>query len=186
MAKSKTPTTERFVALLRGINVGGKNMLPMKELVAMFEKAGATNVKNYIQSGNVVFSATPAIAKTLSEVIAKAIDCDFHIRVPVVLRAAEELRTVVSGNPFLKQGIDPNRLHVAFLADRPSAKQAQMLDPNRSPGDSFIVRGADIFLSIESAAKTKLTNAFFDSKLQTISTGRNWRTVLKLMEMLDA
>jgi len=132
MAKSKTPTTERFVALLRGINVGGKNMLPMKELVAMFEKAGATNVKNYIQSGNVVFSATPAIAKTLSEVIAKAID------------------------------------------------------PNRSPGDSFIVRGSDIFLSIESAAKTKLTNAFFDSKLQTISTGRNWRTVLKLMEMLDA
>jgi uncharacterized protein (DUF1697 family) len=177
---------ETFVALLRGINVGGKNMLPMKDLIAMFEKAGCSDVKNYIQSGNIVFNGDPKIAENIADVIAKEIDRKFKIRVPVIVRSAKEIHAVATSNPFLKMGVDENRLHVVFLKDRPSKQQAQILDPNRSPGDSFVVSGGEIFLSITSAAKTKLTNAYLDSKLATISTGRNWRTVLKLVAMCEA
>ena len=181
---SKTKNGDRFVALMRGINVGGKNMLPMKDLVALFEKAGCTDVKNYIQSGNIVFTAKPAVAKTIADVIANGVEKKFKFAVPVVVRSRGEIHAVATGNPFLKAGTLLERLHVVFLKDRPSAEMAKILDPNRSPGDSFEVRGADIFLSIASAAKTKITNAWLDSKLKTVSTGRNWRTVLKLEEML--
>ncbi len=177
--------SNRFVALLRGINVGGKNMLPMKDLVGMFEKAGCADVKNYIQSGNVVFTTNPTVAKSIPLVIAKEIEKRFKLTVPVVIRSQSEIRAVASSNPFLKAGVDEERLHVVFLKDRPTKEMAEILDPNRSPGDSFVVHGADIFLSIASAAKTKITNAYLDSKLKTVSTGRNWRTVLKLREMLD-
>jgi uncharacterized protein (DUF1697 family) len=187
MARSSTSTkdTETFVALLRGINVGGKNMLPMKDLIKLFEKAGCTNVKNYIQSGNIVFKANQQVAETIADVIAKAIEKKFGIRVPVVVRSADELRAIAKNNPYVKNGTDEDRLHVVFLKDRPSTKLAQILDPNRSPGDFFVIEGGEIFLSIASAAKTKITNAYLDSKLQTVSTGRNWRTILKLVAMCD-
>jgi uncharacterized protein (DUF1697 family) len=178
-------SSDRFVALLRGINVGGRNMLPMKELINLFDKAGCTDVVHYIQSGNVVFTAKPAVAKTIADVIAKAIEKKFKITVPVVIRSSAEIAAVASNNPFLKAGVEVERLHVVFLKDRPTAEMGKILDPNRSPGDSFEVRGGEIFLSIASAAKTKITNAWLDSKLKTVSTGRNWRTVLKLQEMLD-
>ena len=174
---ARSPATakksETFVALLRGINVGGKNMLPMKDLARMFEKAGCSDVKNYIQSGNIVFKAEAKIAENISDIIVKEIDRRFEIHVPVVVRTAKELHAVAKSNPFLKMGVDENRLHVIFLKDRPNAKQAQLLDPNRSPGDSFVVSGGEIFLSITSAATTKLNNAYRDSKLATVSTGRN-------------
>jgi uncharacterized protein (DUF1697 family) len=176
---------ETFVALLRGINVGGKNILPMKDLIAMFEKAGCASVKNYIQSGNIVFKADAKVAEKIADVIANEIDRRFKIRVPVVVRSAKEIHAIAKNNPYLKDGTDEDRLHVVFLKDRPNAKLAQILDPSRSPGDFFVVRGGEIYLSITSAAKTKLTNAYLDSKLQTVSTGRNWRTVLKLVAMCD-
>ncbi|MEO8878119.1 MAG: DUF1697 domain-containing protein, partial [Polyangiaceae bacterium] len=164
---------------------GGRNMLPMKTLIGLFEKAGCSDVKTYIQSGNVVFSASPDLAKRMSVVIEKEIERRFRISVPVVIRSSEDIHAVVNGNPFLKAGVDPARLHVVFLADAPTAKQAEILDPNRSPGDSFEVRGGEIFLSLTSAAKTKITNAWLDSKLKTVSTARNWRTVLKLHDLLS-
>jgi uncharacterized protein (DUF1697 family) len=177
-------TNDRYVALMRGINVGGKNMLPMKDLVGMFEKAGCTDVRHYIQSGNIVIGAKPSVAKTIADVIAKGVEKKFGFAVPVIVRTRKEIDAVVDDNPFLKAGTDVERLHVVFLKDRPTAEMAKILDPNRSPGDFFEVRGADIFLSITSAAKTKITNAWLDSKLKTVSTARNWRTVLKLREML--
>jgi uncharacterized protein (DUF1697 family) len=179
-----TSSGDRFVALMRGINVGGKNMLPMKDLVGLFEKAGCTDVRNYIQSGNIVFTAKPAIAKTIATVIAKDVEKKFKFAVPIVVRTRDEIDAVANNNPFLKAGVDVERLHVVFLKDRPTAEMAKILDPNRSSGDFFELRGADIFLSITSAAKTKFTNAWLDSKLKTVSTARNWRTVLKLQEML--
>jgi uncharacterized protein (DUF1697 family) len=177
-------TDDRYVALMRGINVGGKNMLPMKDLVDMFEKAGCADVRNYIQSGNIVFSAKPTVAKTIADVIAKGVEKKFGFAVPVIVRTRKEIDAVVDDNPFLKAGTAIERLHVVFLKDRPTAEMAKILDPNRSPGDFFELRGGEIFLSITSAAKTKITNAWLDSKLKTVSSGRNWRTVLKLREML--
>jgi uncharacterized protein (DUF1697 family) len=177
--------SSRHVALLRGINVGGKNMLPMKELAAMFAKAGCADVTTYIQSGNVVFCAEDKVVEGLGAGIAKQVEARFGIRVPVVLRAAVEIDAVLRANPFLKAGPSEETLHVCFLADRPGKDLVAGLDAGRSTPDAFAVVGREIYMQlVNGMARTKLTNAYFDSKLKTVSTMRNWRTVLKLAEML--
>jgi uncharacterized protein (DUF1697 family) len=174
----------RHAALLRGINVGGKNMLPMKELAGMFAAAGCGEVATYIQSGNVVFCAKDKVAAGLGELIAKQVEARFGLKVPVVLRSAAELETVIRSNPFLQAGAAEETLHVAFLADRPAAALVAGLDARRSAPDEFAVVGREIYLRLVSGVSgTKLSNAYFDSKLKTVSTIRNWRTVLKLVEM---
>jgi uncharacterized protein (DUF1697 family) len=175
---------KRWVALLRGINVGGKNLVPMKELVAMFAAAGCSDVKSYIQSGNVVFSATAAAAAKLPAVVGKSIERRFGFAVPIVVRSADDLAAIAESNPFLAPDGDFAILAVMFLADKPTARAIATLDAGRSPPDEFVVRGREIFVRCPNGfARTKLTNAWFDSKLSTMSTARNWRTVLKLVEM---
>ena len=178
---------ERHVALLRGINVGGKNKLPMADLVRIFSAAGCEEVETYIQSGNVVFGGSAKTAREIPGAVASRIQKQLGLDVPVVLRSAAELCAVAARNPFLKAGADPDELHVAFLADVPEKRRAAALDPRRSPGDSFELRGRDLYLRLPNGvARTKLTNAYLDSTLATISTLRNWRTVLKLVEMATA
>lgn len=172
------------VAFLRGINVGGKNMLPMKELVPMLEDAGCADVRTYIQSGNAVFCATEARAARLPDLLAKTISTRFALRVPVVTRTAAELLAVARSNPFLRTGKPLEALHVVFLADRPVRGKVEALDPKRSPGDEFLVRGRDIYLHLPNGAgRTKLSTSWFDTQLETTSTMRNWKTVLALVAM---
>jgi uncharacterized protein (DUF1697 family) len=175
-------TSDFHVALLRGVNVGGKNKLPMKDLAQMFADAGCADVRTYIQSGNVVFRAKQAIARRVSGAVAAAIAKRFGFQAPLQTRTADELRSVATKNPFLRKGADPDLLHVAFLAELPASPQP--LDPRRSPPDEFVLQGREIYLRLPNGvARSKLTNAYFDSKLGTISTLRNWRTVLTLLEM---
>jgi uncharacterized protein (DUF1697 family) len=175
------------VALLRGINVGGKHKLKMAELVGLFEAAGCADVRTYIQSGNVVFRAAAQVARGIAEEIAGAIAREHGYAVPVVTRTAAELAAVVAENPYLNGDgdavVDPKHLHVAFLAKRPTAAAVAKLDPERSPPDSFVVSGREVFLCCPSGmARTKLTNAWLDSTLGTVSTVRSWRTVLTLAQ----
>jgi uncharacterized protein (DUF1697 family) len=174
------------VALLRGINVGGKNKLPMKDLAAMFSDCGCEGVETYIQSGNVVFEARAAIAERVPAALGGAILERFGYRVPVVIRTAGELAAAARGNPFLAAGHDPDSLHVAFLANLPPKARAASLDVRRSPPDEFVFRGREVYLRLPNGvARTKLTNAYFDSTLGTTSTLRNWRTVGKLVELVE-
>ena len=176
-----------WVALLRGINVAGKNLLPMTDLARLFEEAGCAGVRTYIQSGNVLFTANRARAEKLPGLIAGGIADRFGYRIPVLLRTAADLGETIGNNPFLQAGAPENWLHVLFLARQPDAGRVATLDPLRSPSDTFAVRGREIYLQCPNGAGgTKLTNAYFDSRLATISTGRNWRTVLKLFELAQA
>jgi uncharacterized protein (DUF1697 family) len=177
--------SETYLALLRGVNVGGKKKLPMKDLVDICLEAGCSNVKTFIQSGNVIFSADRQIRAQLPGRIASLITGRFGFRTPVILRTLKQLTAVVANNPFLEQGGSEDALHVLFLADVPNADVVAGLDPERSPGDAFLVRGQEIFLKLPNGvADSKLTNIYFDKKLGTISTGRNWRTVTKLLELM--
>src|SRR6185503_8796681 len=125
----------------------------------------------------------PARAARLADELARAIERAHGLRVPVVLRTRSEFERVLRANPFLR-GTDPDWLHVAFLADAPAARARAALDPERSPGDEFALVGREIYLRLPNGvARTKLTNAWFDSCLATTSTVRNWRTVQKLAEM---
>ena len=173
------------LALLRGINVGGKNILPMKDLAKLFADAGCSNVRTYIQSGNVIFEA-PAKADKIGLTISEKIEKRFGYRIPLVLRTAEQLRKTIDGNPYLPTATDQKALHVYFLAHVPDAAAIAGLDPNRSAPDAFHVLGHDIYLHLPTGmGRTKLTNAYFDSRLSTTCTARNWATVLKLSEMME-
>lgn len=170
------------IALLRGINVGGKNKLPMKALAALFREAGCEDVRTYIQSGNVLFRAGATAADAIPSRISASIEERFGYRIPVVTRTAADLRATVEANPFA--GAKADRLLVLFLANTPDPERVEALDPNRSPGDEFAVVGREVFLHCPNGfARSKLTNSYFDSALATTSTGRNWRTVGKLLEL---
>jgi uncharacterized protein (DUF1697 family) len=175
------------VALLRGVNLGGKNKLPMKDLVLMFMEAGCHNARTYIQSGNVIFSAVPNAAARLPALITGQIAKRFGFKTQVILRTGEQMREIVSNNPFLEAGTAEEALHVLFLADLLNSRDVDHLDPDRSAPDEFIVRGREVYLCLPNGVgRTKLTNNYFDSKLGTISTGRNWRTVMKLSELAQS
>ncbi len=177
------PTGGAYVALLRGINVGGKNRIPMKDLASALESAGLRDVSTYIQSGNVVFRADGPRAeeKELRARIERQIAQAFRLRVPVVLRSAAELATVAGSRPFgAAEGV-----HVGFLADSPAAEAVAGLDPERSPPDRFVVLGRDVFLLLPNGvARSRLTTAYFDTQLGTTMTVRNTRTVMALLEMI--
>ncbi|CAN5372333.1 DUF1697 domain-containing protein [soil metagenome] len=183
-APSAAPT---HVALLRGINVGGKNILPMVELARICTGAGCAGVQTYIHSGNVVFAGDAACAKSMPAIVEEKILKRFGFRPTIVIRTSKEMAQIVVANPFVPNAADTKALYVGFLRDQPSADKIAGLDPNRSPGDLFQVLGRQIYMNLagHGAADTKLTTAYFDSKLDTVSTFRNWRTVLKLHEMLN-
>jgi len=153
----------------------------------MFAGAGCGDVHSYVQSGNVIFSAAPALSARLPSLISAQIAKRFGYKIPVVLRTSEQLGKVIRNNPFLKAAVAEEELHVLFLADMPASRSVEDLDPDRSPSDSFQVRGQEVYLWLPNGvARTKLTNQYFDSKLATTSTGRNWRTVTKLFELMNA
>lgn len=176
---------ETYVALLRGINVGGKNLLPMKALADIFANAGCSDVRTYIQSGNVIFRAPASVLQGLSNVVSQRIAADFGYRVPVIVRDTPQIARVCGNNPFLKAGEDGKTLHVVFLADLPGTAAIRALDPDRSPPDAFRVIEREIYLHLPNgAARTKLSAVYFDSKLATTGTQRNWATTCKLLELM--
>ena len=178
---------ETYLALLRGINVGGKNKIKMTDLNAMFVEAGCSNVRTFIQSGNVIFNSTAKVRAQVPRLITEKIAASLGHKTPVIVRSLQELADAVAANPFIPAGAALDSLFVMFLADLPAPAKVDVLDPNRSPGDEFIVRGREIYLKLTTgAADTKLTNAYFDSKLSTICTSRNWRTVNTLLELMKA
>jgi uncharacterized protein (DUF1697 family) len=175
-----------YLALLRGINLGRQNRISMPDLAEVFGKTGCQGVRIYIQSGNVIFEAMPEVSVRLPESITKEIERRFGYKVRVMLRTTREMREVVRENPFLEEGAAEDVLHVMFLADLPQPGAVKSLDPGRSPPDRFNVRGREVYLLFpEGFARTKLTSSYFDSKLGTIGTVRSWRTVTKLLELME-
>ena len=174
------------IALLRGINVGGHHKLPMKELAAMFAAAGCDAVRTYIQSGNVVFEADQTLAAKVPRLIGAAIDTAYGYQIPILTRSADELAAAIDANPYANDDIEARFKAVGFLVQAPDAEALARLDPEFSPPDRFTVIGREIFLCYPNgSARSKLTNAYFDSRLATISTVRNWRTTRKLLELSD-
>lgn len=172
------------IAFFRGINVGGKHPLPMSELVKIFTELGCSDVQTYIQSGNVLFAAPPTLLPQLPSRIADRIVKRFGFGTPVIIRTVDDLGGIIQANPFREAGVSDELVHVLFLADRPTPSIVEKLDVARSAPDAFIVRGQEIYLHLPNGvARTKLTNAYFDAKLGTTTTLRNWRTVAKLWEM---
>jgi uncharacterized protein (DUF1697 family) len=175
---------ETHIALLRGINVGGKNKLPMKDLAAIFADAGATEVRTYIQSGNVVFTAGRRAIAGLANTVTNEIESRLGLKIPVVLRSRVEIEAARDANPYLDRASNPKALHVVFLRDRPTLSAVAALDPHRSPPDEFAVLGREVFLYCPNGVgRSKLTTMWIDRALGTVATIRNWNTMNALVEI---
>ena len=174
-----------YVALLRAINIGARNKIPMGGLKALFADLGHEDVTTYVQSGNVVFRTRAGTESRVAAEIENAITREFGHDVAVLLRSPAELAKIAEGNPFLAGEIDHKKLHVMFLDQRPAAKAVAGLDLDRSPPDAFSVSGRDIYLHFPTrgSGRSKLTIGYFESRLGVRGTARNWRTVTTLLEL---
>lgn len=178
----------KYIAILRGINVGGKRRLKMDDLKALFKELGFKEVHTYIQSGNVIFHASEKEPDTtISEKIEQAILEKFDLKVPVIVRTASELNEAISSNPFYTSRTeDIDRLHLTFLKKFPSAEGIEKAKAANYAPDDFKVHGKDVFLFCSGKySDSKLSNTFFESKLKVPATTRNWKTVLKLQELTE-
>jgi uncharacterized protein (DUF1697 family) len=174
-----------YVAMLRGINVSGSKIIKMEALRAMFEALGFSNVRSYVQSGNVVFAAKERTAAPLGAKIAARIKRDFGFDVPTLVLDAEALARVVADNPFAgKKGTDPTKLHVTFLAAAPAAPGLAKMRAVSSGRDEFQCLGTSVYLVCpDGYGNTKLNNNAFERALGVGATTRNWKTVTTLAQM---
>ena len=174
----------RYVALLRGINVGGNTMIRMEELRKTFKALGFENVVSYINSGNLAFDARKSAEAKLVAKIEKSIENDFGKTIPVMVRARTDIDRILTANPFDGQFASHKEMHVLFLREEmPVEKQRQLLDAAPEK-ESFAIEGREIYCHLRNGvADSLLGKNFIENKLKTSVTARNWRTVQKLAEL---
>ncbi|KAA6439535.1 DUF1697 domain-containing protein [Dyadobacter flavalbus] len=172
------------MALLRGINVSGSNMIKMPVLQTLFEAAGCEAVKTYIQSGNVVFTHQNLTCRDLADKIRNMISKELNMHVPVLVMERSKFMEIRQDNPFLNgRNEDTSQLHVTFLFEKPDSEKWVKMDPAKYLPDEFVLADKVIYLFCPSGyGKTKLHNNFFESKLKITATTRNWKTVLALAD----
>ena len=171
--------------MLRGVNVSGHNRLPMADFAAALSDLGFGGVTTYVQSGNAVFAGRGK-PTTVAAKVSRQLAERFELTVPIVVRTADELRSVLVANPYLGRERDPTKLHVTFLDAAPQAAAGSIEPPAGAGRDSFEVVGREVYLHCpDGYGRTKLTNDFFERRLRTTATTRNWRTVLALAELCE-
>jgi uncharacterized protein (DUF1697 family) len=182
---SRTAGKSIYIALLRGINLGGHKTVKMDQLRKGFEELGFEDVKTYIQSGNVVFRAPMQISENLAKRIEEKVIHQFGFSVPVVVKTAEEIGEVITSNPLVKlKGIDPAKLHVTFLSSAPEKSALKILNAMATAPDRFRCSGEAVYLYCPNGYHgTKLTNNVLEKMLKVGATTRNWKTVKQLYEM---
>ncbi|HKW45327.1 MAG TPA: DUF1697 domain-containing protein [Candidatus Eremiobacteraceae bacterium] len=174
-----------YIAMLRGINVSGHNVIPMAVLRELCEALGYTNVKTYVQSGNVIFDSRDDSAKSAAKRVEAKILSALGHEVPAIIQTRGEMRDVIAANPFVKQkGIDPRGLHITFLPKVPTADGVKLLESRDAGPDRFAVIGRQVYLFCpQGYGKSKLSNSAIEKAFGVPTTTRNWKTVNMLMEL---
>ena len=173
-----------YVALLRGINVGGVRSLKMSDLRNTFEKAGCTNVATYIQSGNVVFAHVEKSAAKLGEILEAALAKAAGFDVDIVIRTKSEMAKVVAQNPFPRA--KPESLYVYFMPKKPAADALAHVDPKKFEPEKFAVVGRELYLVLPNGGgRSTLVGTLVRKSPIKEATARNWRTVNTLIAMTE-
>ncbi|MEK3726702.1 DUF1697 domain-containing protein [Lysinibacillus sp. FSL W8-0953] len=180
----------KYIAFLRGINVGGHNKLKMAELREALIPLGLQNIRTYIQSGNILFESSESEVY-LQQQIQSTIQTVFHITSIVIIRTAEELQSIVHNCPFSEQDMAEasttatgESLHVAMLPVAPTEVNGAMLLAYESEKERCLIKGRDVYLLFyESIRNAKLGQQLH--KLEIPATVRNWKTMNKLVTMID-
>ena len=169
-----------YIALLRGINVSGKNKIPMAALKQNLEQCGFRDIWTYIQSGNVAFNTEkPVPEKELVSLLENYIKKDFGFDVPVIIRHCTEITEIMKADPFPDlQQTDEEKMHVTLLSEIPDPELIRKIEEKKYLPDRFVVLNREIYLFCPAGyGQTRLTNTFFESKLKVRATTRNRRTM---------
>ncbi len=174
----------KYVGLMRGINVGGKHKLPMATLRAVFERAGASAVQTYIQSGNIVFEAPAKRSRAIADDVSAAIEADLGFSAPVVLRSAAAWAKLIETNPFSEEAAaDPKRVHVMLLDRAPSKAARASFEPDCRLAERWVLAKDAVFVDYPGgSARSKVGVSYVDRVLGCTATARNWRTIEALDE----
>ena len=172
-----------FLSILRGINVGNKQ-IKMADLKKLYEELGFENVRTFIQSGNVVFESktTTKLAQKIEQKINEAYKFD----VPVIIITEKELQKIIDLNPFLKQkNIELDKLHVTYLGEEPTKENITKTEAYNYAPDLFHISGKAVYVYCPNGyGNTKINNTFFENKLKVSATTRNWKTTNALLNLM--
>jgi uncharacterized protein (DUF1697 family) len=176
-----------YISILRGINVSGQKIIKMESLREICEALGFSEVRTYIQSGNIIFSFAETDEIALGGLISGAIQKKFGFEVPVIVLTANELKEVLECNPFKD---DPEKeisfLHITFLSSVPQNPDLLKIDEKKFPGEEFSLKGRVVYLYLPKGyGTTKLSNAFIEKVLGVTATTRNLKTSLELFRMTE-
>jgi uncharacterized protein (DUF1697 family) len=174
-----------YIAMLRGINIGPHKRMKMDKLRVTCEKLGFKDVKTYIQSGNIVFRAAKLSDEALAKKLGEAIVREFGFTADVITRTRDEMECIIRNNPLLKEkGIDPAKLHVAFLLEKPSPAAMKRLEELTLPPDRVRNLHCEIYFYFPNGVSgSSLWKHSLDRILTITSTMRNWNTVNALSKI---
>lgn len=171
-----------YIALLRGINVGGHKKVPMAELRELLTKAGLENVKTYIQSGNVLFQSKEINAKRLENKMRKAIMSHFGFDVSILVRSINEIESILNNCPFSEE--KKVNSYFVILDEAPDNELTNEISEQVFPNEEFIITNNCIYIFYAlGAGKAKLGVNWFERKLKITATARNYKTMLKLLSL---
>ena len=182
-----TRVPQVWIALLRGVNVGGNNKLPMKQFAALLATLELTSVKTYIQSGNAVFRGPKGPATALADAIASAIEETFEFRPRVIALTRNDLANAIAANPFPEgDDQDGRKLHLFFLGRAPKAIDAAGLEAVKRPTERWKADGPYFYLYAPEGFGTSKLAGKVEKCVGVPATARNWRTVRELLKLADA
>ena len=180
---SRESTVTMYIALLRGINVGGKNRLPMSDLITVLKSLGYEDIRTYIQSGNVVFSSKRKIGEDEDDRISGAISAEKGFRPKVILLTAEQLREAIENNPFAAD--EGKTLHLFFLDSPPKNPDLERLHSLKTASEEFTLQGRILYLYAPDGLGRSRLAATIERSLGVPATARNYNTISKLASMAD-
>lgn len=177
----------RFVALLRGINVGGHRKMPMADLRELHVEMGHTNVKSYLQSGNLMFDCPDAKCAILAKILEQAYEARFGFNTQVIVRKLADIMHAVQNCPIdLAPEREPKFLHLVFLSNTPATKAVAALMQYDGP-EEWVVRGDVLYIYYtDGAGRAKLSLSYIEKALNVTGTARNWNTATKLIQLTAA
>ena len=175
-----------WIALLRGINVGGKNVLKMKDLVAVLEQAGCSDVNTYVQSGNAVFRSAESSAMAMGGRIEDALRENRGVEARALVLGAEELTDAMDSNPYPQAEDEPSKLHLFFLSEPPQSPDIESINTLKADSELFVLTDKVFYLHAPDGIGRSKLAARVEKLLGVNATARNWRTVSKVGEMAQA
>jgi uncharacterized protein (DUF1697 family) len=175
-----------YIALLRGINVSGHNLIKMTTLKTCFQELDFQNIKTYLQSGNIEFQSSMDDTKMMGDIIKQKIEQEFGLTIPVLVITLDHLEKVISHNPFLNDSLkDPAFFHVTFLYSDQYISNFDQIEIRKKENEAIVLDQEVIYLYCpDGYGQTKLTNTFIESRLKVGATTRNWKTVNELLKMV--